>query len=159
MDLEEETVTSSRNGGTHQGRYELGSPPTGSRDQARPLEGVCAVKDDRHATRLTYSLERTHVDDQVSIPEEGSPLGHRHARRPGFPRFLYGAEHLFWGHPLALLDVDDLPGFPRSTEQVGLAAEKRRNLKDIRDSGRRCRLRNLVDVRKDWKTGLLLHVP
>lgn len=41
-----------------------------------------------------------------------------------------------WRKKLSLLDVDDTSGFCRGDEQIGLPAEKRRNLQHVRDIGR-----------------------
>ena len=62
-------------------------------------------------------------------------------------------------HPLPLLDIDGSPRSPRRAEQIGLAAKKRGNLKNIRDSGRISSLIDFLNVRQDQKAGLLLHMP
>jgi len=49
---------------------------------------------------------------------------------------------------LALLDVDHASGLTRLDKNIGLAAEERRDLENIRGlGGQRC-LRGLVDVRE-----------
>ena len=64
--------------------------------------------------------------------------------------------HLFRGagdivrrDELPLLDVDDSPGAAGRQQQVGLAAEKGRNLQDVRDFGGGLGLRGLVNVGQD----------
>ncbi len=54
------------------------------------------------------------------------------------------------GEELALLDVDDLASLRRRDEQIGLAAEKGRNLQDVGDLGDRSRLIGFVNIRENW---------
>ena len=54
-------------------------------------------------------------------------------------------------HELALLDVDDAAGAAGGQQQVGLAAEERRDLQDVGHLGGRLGLRRLVDVGEDGK--------
>ena len=55
---------------------------------------------------------------------------------------------------LAFLDIDDAAGAPSCNQQIGLAAEERRDLQDIDDFGGGPGLRWFVDIRQDGDTQL-----
>ena len=52
---------------------------------------------------------------------------------------------------MALLDVHDPPGAPGLDQQIGLAAEERGDLQDVRRFGRRLGLRGFVNIGEHGK--------
>ena len=62
------------------------------------------------------------------------------------------ALHPLGMQPLALLDVHGLAGLSRRDEEIGLPAQKRRNLQHVRDLGDDGALRGVVNVGQDPET-------
>ncbi len=121
------------------------------------MDAVCTVENDRDPTRGAHSLEGAHVYHQVPVAEKRTAFGHRDAKRSGLPNLLDSTDHIFGCRPLALLDIDHLPGFACRTEQVGLTAKKSWNLKDVGHLGPNCRLIDLMDVGQNREAGLVLY--
>ena len=102
---------------------------------------------------LLHPRERSHVDHQVAIAEGGAALDHRHALVAGRAHLLHRAQHVVGGHELALLDHHRASGAAGRDQEVGLAAEQRRNLEHRADLGRRLALRRLVHVGEHREPG------
>src|SRR5207248_438738 len=100
----------------------------------------------RNVARVEHAGEASHVDDEIAVAEERSALGEGDfvallARcwllatgyGPGRAHLLDGAAHAFRMHPLTLLDVHSPASLSCGDEEIGLAAEEGRDLKDIGD--------------------------
>jgi hypothetical protein len=145
--LDEEPVRAGGRGREQQGRNHVAMAPADA-PGALPwlLHGMGRVVHDRHAGRLAHAGEAAHVDHEVAIPEERAPLGERHIRAATGAYLLHRAEHGLGLHPLPLLHVHRPPRTTRREEQIGLAAEERRDLEDIYDLCDCRRMGRLVDV-------------
>ena len=108
----------------------------------RLLHRVGGVEDHRCAGGRAQPLEVSHVDHEVAVAEEGAALGHRHVARCRPLRTFSTAPAMASAcDPLPLLHVHRPAGAAGGDEQVGLPAEKRRDLERVRHLGRRRRLR------------------
>ena len=149
MDFEEEAVDS--HGDSSAGERECKVAVAG-RDAvaaARELHAVGGVEDDR-CTETFHDRDAREVNDEPFIAEEGSPLGEPDL----FAGLSHGELHVLGRHALTLFDVDPFARFPGGGEEVGLAAQKRRDLDDVDDFGSLCRMRALVDIGKDREAEL-----
>ena len=122
----------------------------------RLLHGVGRVEDDGHA-ELAHRDQRQHVDHERAVSESGPAFGHHDLLVSGAHDFLDRTAHLFRSQELSLLDVD---GAPRTTcldEEIGLAAQERRDLEDIDNLSHRLHVTGLVDIRQDRDAELFFH--
>ena len=94
-----------------------------------------------HRRELPHDSERAHVDDQIVITEARSPFGEKYAIVTRSAAFFHRVFHVPRRDELALLDIHCAFAHSCGNDQVGLAAEKCRNLQHI------CDLRDLGDVR------------
>ncbi len=148
MGLEEQVVTSSGHGSADQRRDVLGITSARSGGPSRALNAVGAVEDDRNPAGLTDHTKRPHVHDQVPVAEERAPLGDEHLVGTSRPGLLGDGGHFLRGHPLPLLHVHRPTGIRRRRDQVGLSAQKRRDLEHIDDLRRQGGLLRRVNVRE-----------
>ncbi len=93
------------------------------------------VEDHRRAGVAGQDRQRAHVGDKRVVAERGAALGHQHVAVSGTGDFRHHVLHVPRRQELALLDVDGLAGFRCGGQQVGLAAQERRDLQYI-DGGR-----------------------
>ena len=93
-----------------------------------------------HRRELAHDGQRTHVDDEIVVSERSSALGEEDLVVARLANLGNGMTHVPGRNELAFLDVHGATGLSSSYEQIGLAAEKRRNLEDIGD------FRNAPDV-------------
>ena len=119
----------------------------------RLLHRVRGVEHDRYAARGAEAGEVPHVDHQVAVPEKGASLGDRDLGCPAGAHLVHSPGHPLGGHPLALLHVHGPPGTTRRDEQIGLPAQERGDLQDVRDLGRGRHVAGLVDVGEDREAG------
>ncbi len=75
---------------------------------------------------FAHHRERAHVHDQVVVAEGRAALGHEDALVAGAGDLGDRVAHVARRQELALLDVDGTPGLRGGDEQVGLAAQERR---------------------------------
>ena len=71
---------------------------------------------------LTHDGKRTHVDDQILIPEAGAAFREEDARISGFLRLLQNIARFFRRKELTLLHRDSLARFRGRENQIRLAA-------------------------------------
>jgi hypothetical protein len=128
---------------------------------------VRRVEDHGRVARGAHARDRAHVDHEVAVAEERAALGDRDgvagrqrralapAARP--PHLVDRAAHPLGVHPLPFLDVHRAPRRAGRLEEVGLAAQERRDLQHVGDLGDRCALLGEVHVREDAQPGLLFH--
>ncbi|MNC88444.1 hypothetical protein D3C83_42590 [compost metagenome] len=106
---------------------------------------------------LAQHRQRPHVDDEIVVAEADAPLGHEHVPVARAGHLGNGVAQVVRREKLSLLDVDRSTRPRGGHEQVRLAREERRNLQDVGDGGRGCRLRGLVDVGEDGQPRVRLH--
>src|SRR5216683_3787580 len=80
---------------------------------------------------LAHDGQRAHVHDQIVVAETRSSLGHKHLTIPGITALVDSVLHVPGRNELPLLDVHRTPAERRRHNQVGLAAEKCRNLQNV----------------------------
>ena len=83
------------------------------------------------AAGLCQLRQAPHVRDQCIVAEACAPLAHQHPAVAGAGDLRHHVAHVPRREELALLHVDRLIGRCRRQQQVGLAAEERRNLKHV----------------------------
>src|SRR5271165_3358540 len=82
-------------------------------------------------SKVAHDLEAAHIHHQVVIAEGRAALGEQDIVVPCGGDFVRGVAYIVGRYELALLDVNRAAGAPGGDEQVGLAAEERRDLEDI----------------------------
>src|SRR6266550_86629 len=153
--LEEEPVRARGGGGVQERRDELAQPAARAPlSPARLLHRVGGVVHHRDAARGPQAGEVPHIHHQVAVAEERAALGDRQLRRPASAQLLHRALHRVGRQPLPLLHVDGPPGPAGGEEQIGLAAQERRDLQHVGHLSRGRHLAHLVDVGEDGKAGL-----
>ncbi len=111
------------------------------------------VEHHRHAGGATQPPEISHVHHEVAVAEEGAAFRDGDVPSSPAPHLLDRSRHARRRHPLPFLHVHRTAGATRGHEQVGLAAEKRRDLKHVRHFRGTRRLIRLVDVGQYRKAG------
>ena len=114
-------------------------PPEAVAEPAGQLHAVRGVEDDRVAERA-HLRQRAEVDDEVVVAEGRAALGEqdpapRRPPRASRPRCAISGGERNW--PFLTLTARPVAG--GGHEQVGLAAEERRDLQHVDDLGRRAR--------------------
>ena len=122
----------------------------------RQLQAMGDVVDHRRLERAQLG-QRTHVHHEVVVAERRAALGEQHVRIAGGADLVERVLHLRGREELALLDVHDGAGARGGHQQVGLAAQERRNLQHVDDRGGGRGLRGLVDVGQDRHAQFGLH--
>ena len=133
----------------------------------RLLHRMRRVEDHGRIACGAHPGNRTHVDDEVAVSEEGAALGdgdlitvrqrRAFAAATAGTHLRRGPPHPFRLQPLALLDVDRQPGRASRFEEVGLPAEERRNLERIDHLSGRPALLGQVHVGDHRQPSRLLH--
>src|SRR5690606_38291883 len=144
MRFDEETINPGSGVSPRQKRSELPLTYRRSTFTPRLLDGVGNVKYNRG--KLPHDGQRSHIDHQGVISEA----------RPAFRQqnvvitlFAYLGDcvlHVFRRHKLTFLDFHRLSRPGRSLQQIGLAAQKRRDLKYVNHFSHLSTLRRLVYV-------------
>src|SRR4029077_9524206 len=80
---------------------------------------------------LSHDSQRAHINDQIVVAEAGSALSHENFVVTCTTALVHNVPHVGWRNKLALLDIHDALAHASGDHQVGLTAEKSRNLKDI----------------------------
>src|SRR5258708_1237696 len=138
MNLEKNSVYARGHGCARQERDELRLSSTyrGAaviRLRGRKLHRMRRVKYD--GRKLPHDGERTHVYNQVVIPEGGAALGEKHLRVSRLAAFLDGMTHVPRRNKLPFLDVDGPAAERGGNHKISLPAEKCRNLQNVDDFG------------------------
>ena len=152
VDFQEDAVDAGGNGGAREYGDELRLAAGDAIGSRWCLHGVRAVEDD--GGECAHDGERAHVDDEIVIAEAGAALGEKDAGVAGGGDLLNGVLHVLGCDELSLLHVDGATGFSGGDQQVGLAAEEGRNLKDIAGLGCRAAVLRLVHVGEDGEVRL-----
>ena len=95
---------------------------------------MCRIEDDRNSD-VTHDREPAHVHDEVVVAERCPALREQNfvvARRA---HLVDRMDHVLRSDELAFLDVDGPSGAARCNQQVGLPAEERGYLQDVRRLG------------------------
>ena len=133
VDLEEDAIDACSYSRTGEDGDELRLAPADSVSSRGCLHGVRAVEDDRR--EAAHDGQRAHIDDEVVVAEARAAFGEEDAGIAALANLLDGMAHVPWGDELALLHVDCTSGLcgglSGGDEQVGLAAEERRNLENV----------------------------
>ncbi len=150
MHLHEHTIDTRSDSGARQQRDELGLPTAYCRSaivgRRGKLHRMCRVED--HRRELAHDGQRTHVNHQIVVAERSAAFGEKDALAAGLANFVDRVTHVPRRDELPLLDVDCAAALPRRYEQVGLAAEKGRDLKDVYCFGHAWNIGGFVDVSK-----------
>lgn len=110
-----------------------------------------AVEDDWG--HFSHDGQRAEIDDEIVVAEAGAALSQGDALVAGGADFFDGVRHVRGRDELAFLDVDGSAGFSGGDEQVGLAAEKGRDLKDVYGFGGDFALGGLVHIGQHGEAG------
>ena len=153
--LDEQGVHARRRGRPRQQRGPVG-PSARLLAGARRLGRVRHVKAHRRRTALCRKLhqvaEPEKIVDQTVIPERRATLREHHVRTPRLGQLADRTGHLARGQKLPLLDVHRPPMGSRLTarrgQEVGLAAQERRDLDEIDHPCRGAGVHGLVDIRR-----------
>ena len=103
------------------------------------------VEDDRVA-EVAQDGQAAHVDDEIVVSEARAALREEDRFVPFRQDLVDDVLHVARRDELPLLDVDRLAGCGGGEQQVGLAAEKGRNLDDVEHLGGRIHFADLMDV-------------
>src|SRR6267378_1455818 len=116
MRFEEKAVRPRGGGGIEQWRDEVTQTAARAiRALPRLLHRVGAVVYDRRSARGPEPREIAHIDHEITVAEEGAPLGHRDFGRSARADLLNGPRHALGGHPLSLFHVHG-PSGPTSRD-------------------------------------------
>ena len=94
-----------------------------------------------------HNRQGTHIRHQVVIAKGGAAFCEEQTLIASARELLRDVLHIPRRQELPFLDVHWLPSTGRGEEEIGLAAEKCRDLDDVQDFGRRADLLDLVYVR------------
>ena len=98
------------------------------------------------ACELLHDRDRSKIHDKVVVTEGTATLGQDHFVVSRFPDLPNRMLHVCGSDELSLLDVDDLSRSSGSHQEVGLAAQERRDLKHVENLGRLRGVRGFMDV-------------
>ena len=118
------------------------------------LHAVRGIEDDR-ISHLPQNRKGAEIDHQIIVAEADPPLGQHEvvvARRRGFLQDMGGIPG---GKELPLLDIHGPRLAGDFDDEIGLPAEKGRNLQDIEDPGGRFDLLEAMDVGENGDIELL----
>lgn len=149
MDFHKQAVDASCDGGTGQWGNELPLTAGRSTGPTGQLDGVGGVIYDR-TTEGTHDWQGAHIDHEVVIAKTRTTFDQHDFRTTGPPQFVDGVLHVPGRNKLTFFDIDRFACASRCREQVGLAAEKGWNLKDIKYFGCGVDLGDIMDIRDDW---------
>ncbi len=133
------------------------SPPERSPSPPGLRHGMRRVEDDRVAGPR-HDRHSTHIDDERIVSEARAALAQQNPLVAGRGDLRGGVLHVPRRQELTFFDVDRLAGRACRQQQVGLAAEKRRNLQNIDDFGHRSALLLFVHIGQHRKPGNFPHL-
>jgi hypothetical protein len=97
----------------------------------RQLHRMRRVK--HHRRELAHDGQRPHIHHQIVVAETRSTLGQKHLAVAGIAALCDRVLHVPGRNELPLLDVHRTPAQRRRHDQIGLPAEKCRNLQHVHD--------------------------
>ena len=154
--LDEDGGDADRRGGAREDRRKFALTARPVAEAARLRHGMGRVEHDRVAG-LRHDRQRAHVDDQRVVAEARAALAQQDLLVAGRGDLCGDVLHVPRRQELALFDVDRLAGRARRQQQIGLAAEKSRDLQDIDDFGHRRALFAFVHIGQHRQPGRLAH--
>ena len=157
MHLEEEARGPESLGGQGHGGHKLAVAHGLAVAGRGPLHAVGAVHDDG-GHQPEHVGDVAEIDHEIVVSEAVAALGEPHFAGAALACFLYGIHHVAAREELCLLDVDDAARACGGYEQVGLAAEKGRNLEHVAHFAGGLGLPGLVNVGGDAQVMALAHV-
>src|SRR5262249_25126549 len=80
---------------------------------------------------LCQDWQRPHVGNERVVAEGNAAFSHEHVGITSAGNLGRHVGHVPGGKELALFDIDSAAGFCGGNQEIGLAAEKRRNLQNI----------------------------
>ncbi len=87
-----------------------------------------------------------HIDDEILVAEAGAAFGENNFLIAGRGDFFGSVADVPGREELAFFEIDDAAGFAGGFEQIGLAAEEGRDLKDVADFGGARDLRDVMNI-------------
>ena len=120
---------------------------------AGKLDAVGGIENHR-PSGLRHDPQAAHIDDQIVVSERRSALRQDHLAVTGRSHFIRRVMDVVRADELAFLDVHDLAGTAGFEQQIGLAAEERRDLEDVGHFGGGRGLGGFVDIGQDGKSAL-----
>ena len=158
MNLPEQTINPGCGSRTGKGTDILslsGRCPAGT---ARQLHRVCCIEDHRVA-HLAHDHQRTHIGHQVVIAEGRAPFRQQNLLIAGRFNLLDAMLDIPGSKKLPLFQIDRLAGFANRHQQIGLPAEKGRNLQDIEHLGSSDNLTDIMDIRNHRQVKFVFDPP
>ena len=156
MHFHEKAVRSRGSGGARERARELRRAAGLLPFAAGLLHRMRDVVDHRRAESAD-DREGAHVDDEVLIAERRAALRDEDALVPDFASLVQNVLRLLGRKELALLHADRFSGARRGGDEIGLPAEKCRNLQDVEHFGGAFGLLPFVNVGKQRQARLVLH--
>ena len=157
MGLKKDRVDARRHGRTRKDRGKVTVTGRVSAPTPGSLDGMGGVEDRREAL-LPHPVKGPHVRDQVVVAEGRSPLREAESGTPRGLQLAGDRGDVPRGQKLPLFDVDGLARPRRGLDQVGLAAQKCRNLEQINEIGRDFGVLGRVNVRRDRSADGIAHL-
>src|SRR5262249_16204194 len=121
------------------------------------LKAVRHIEHDRTAEAL-HDGKAAEIDNEIVVAERSAAFGEQHSFVSGFPHFLNDVFHVRWRQELPFFDIHDLARLGSGDDQIGLAAQECRDLKNVEDLGGRFAVRGLVNVGEDGNTQTVSNV-
>ena len=158
MYLHEEPVTSGSGGCTGQRDNELALSGRGRPCPAGQLYAMRGIEDDRVA-EPTHEREGAHVDHEIVEAEGRPPFGQDDLVRAALLELVHDVPHIPGRQELTFLDVHDATCLGRRDQEIGLAAQERRDLQNVGALGGDFGFLGPVDVRQHGNTDLFPYLP
>src|SRR5688572_6414656 len=111
------------------------------------------------AAKALHDWKRSEIHNKVVVAERRAAFREHESSASGLARLINDVLHFPRCEKLALLDVDDPPGFRGRNDQVGLPAKKSGNLKDIHYLSDSIGLPGLVNIGQDGDSDFASRVP
>src|SRR5262249_9632371 len=141
-----------RSAGQHRNELTLAAGSTSL--PARLLHRVRRIEDHRRAGLLAQDRQRPHIGYQRVVTERSAALSDQDIGITGAGDLRNYVGHIPWRQELALLDIDRATRSRCRNQEVGLTAQKRRDLQNIDHFSDTGALLDLVHVGEDGKPGL-----
>ncbi len=130
-----------------------------SRRPIRPALARCESHRRQPARQAPHLGNRPHVIDQSSIPKERAALAEQDVLASARGELADHVLHVPGSEELSLLDVHGPSRRRGGEQQIGLPAEKRRDLQQVADLGGRSRLLRFVNISRNRQSRRLLDSP
>ena len=112
-----------------------------------------------NGSKLAHDWQGTHVHDQIVVAEAGSTLREENTAVSRGGNLLDGMLHIPGRNKLAFFYIDGAPRFARGQQQIGLAAQKGRDLQHIGSFCSNFALRRLVHIGQHRQSGRFSQPP